>query len=174
MSSQPKPTKFELPSPHLRANFHESQLAARLVERVCRGNEVTPRILGSFSGSMPVSLIRFEIASEAAEAVFIDAIFREPESQYVLWFDGGVLTVLRAGDELEAVVWADEIRASMQEFDIDLSAGVASTSALGSRGKLSTLVRMCDRARKKASNLGGRLVIAHSLLEAACREEAAA
>lgn len=140
------------------------RLARRLVALACRG--VRPR------PTLPLTLVQFQVREgreHTIARVFTEAVLRDPAEQYVHWVEGPRLSVLRAGEELEAMVWADEIRAATQALGIPVSGGVACCDELPRGSHLSDLERLAEAARTKATKLGGSLVVAHSLLAQADR-----
>lgn len=104
-------------------------------------------------------LVRTDHAPKLHE-VLLEALLRDPENHYLAWRTGNALALLRRGDELDAVVWAEGLRGALRTHGVSVSAGIATPSPL--LDGWPKLHAAACAALDKALSLGGRMVLAHS------------
>lgn len=134
-------------------------------EPLCDARALAAHLVSSANQTFQaLSLVLVRTDPECHHQTRVEALLRRPEDHYVAWSRGDVLAYLRRGDELDAVVWAEDLRMALWESEIPMTAGLACTVHLQG---LIALESAASTALQKAVSLGGRLVLPHESLRAA-------
>ncbi len=124
-----------------------------------------PRLLRSRpQGPLSIILLAVDGApGGVCDELLFEVLLFERQPGCRAWRQGDCVTVLRASNELDSVLWAAQIRERLHEHGLRLSAGVA--SADGSK-VASRLFEEAEWALDRARHHGGDMVLAHSTTEA--------
>jgi len=120
-----------------------------------------PRLLERPSDE-PLSMVLLSVDDHpggVCDELLFEVLLFESEPRCRAWRQGDCVAVLRASDELDAVLWAGQIRERLHEHGLRLSAGVATaTNAKAPSRLLAEAEWALDRVRHH----GGDMVLAHS------------
>ena len=115
------------------------------------------------ASSSPLSLVLLSVDGHPGgvpEELLFEVLLFESDRRYRAWRQPGCVAVLRASDELDAVLWAGQVRERLHEHGLRISAGVATLTSPDVPA-----ARMLDQAEwalERARHHGGDLVLAHS------------
>lgn len=110
----------------------------------------------------PLSIILLSVDDRAGgvcDELLFEVLLFEHQPSSRAWRQGDCVAVLRASDELDAVLWAGQIRERLHEHGLRVSAGVA--SAVGSK-PAKQLFSEAEWALDRVRHHGGDMVLAHS------------
>lgn len=121
-----------------------------------------PRLVERQPFDEPLSIVLLSVDDHdggVCDELLFEVLLFERQSRSRAWRQGDCIAVLRAGDELDAVLWAGQIRERLHEHGLRLSAGVASATTPKAASQLLAEAEWAlDRVRRH----GGDMVLAHS------------
>jgi len=134
-------------------------------DRPTGADSVAPRLLDARpAGPLSILLLSVDgVPGGVCDELLFEVLLFERQRACRAWRQGDCIAVLRASEELDAVLWAAQIRERLHEHGLRLSAGVA--SADGAKGA-TRLLEQAEWALGRARHFGGDMVLAHSTTEA--------
>ncbi|MBO6938373.1 MAG: hypothetical protein JJ863_25620 [Deltaproteobacteria bacterium] len=121
-----------------------------------------PRLVERAPVKGPLSIVLLSVDGRpdgVCDELLFEVLLFDHQPSCRTWRQGDCVAVLRASDELDAVLWAGQIRERLHEHGLRLSAGVASTSGTKSAGRL---LSEAEWALDRVRHHGGDMVLAHS------------
>jgi hypothetical protein len=140
--------------------------ATTLLDRPTLADPVArPRLLRSHPhGPLSILLLSVDGApGGVCDELLFEVLLFERQPGCRAWRQGGCIAVLRAADELDAVLWAAQIRERLHEHGLRLSAGVSSSDGTKDAARL---FDEAEWALDRARHHGGDMVLAHSTTKA--------
>lgn len=137
--------------------------ATTLLDRPTLADPVArPRLLERQPADGPLSIVLLSVDDRAGgvcDELFFEVLLFEHQPSCRAWRQGDCVAVLRASDELDAVLWAGQIRERLHEHGLRLSAGVATATGAN---PASQLLAEAEWALDRVRHHGGDMVLAHS------------
>lgn len=120
---------------------------------------------------LSVALLSIDDGPHLRDELLFEALLFQRGPHLKVWRQGESVAVLRASDELDTVLWAEQVRERLHEVGLRLSAAVASANATDGRGPkpAALILAEAERTLDEVRRHGGDMVLAHSTTQAVRR-----